>query len=82
MQASRLVLHLCEELCRLIPTNLEAGLEMEQEPELEHSPLCQTIERDGIEIEVLIYRLTGDDLWHLEVVDEDNGLKSKVCKVV
>lgn len=46
---------------------------MEQEPKLIHSLLCQTIERDGTHIEVLIYRLEDDVLWQLEVVDAENG---------
>jgi hypothetical protein len=39
------------------------------EPKLIDSPLCDTIERDGISLEVAIYR-SDDSQWILEVVDE------------
>lgn len=45
----------------------------EDEPELEMSPLCQTISKDGFTIDVQIYRFVGGDEWALEVVDEDDG---------
>ena len=39
--------------------------------EIESSPLCRTMKRDGIEIEILIYRIDGtNEGWSLEVVDE------------
>ncbi|MEM9301899.1 MAG: hypothetical protein AAGE01_07295 [Pseudomonadota bacterium] len=41
---------------------------MNTEPEIRMSPLCQTIERDGKTVEVLIY--SGDSTeWILEVED-------------
>ena len=40
-------------------------------PEIEDSPLCQTIERDGKAVRVDIYR--GGGGWILEVVDEYNS---------
>ena len=40
------------------------------EPDIIDSPLCRTIERDGISLRVEIY--SGDDRqWILEVVDQD-----------
>ncbi len=44
---------------------------MNDDPKLELSTLCQTIKQDGVEIDVQIYRLEGEDLWQLEVVDEE-----------
>ena len=45
---------------------------MEPDPELIYSPYCQSIERDGIEVEVWIFKIEGTD-WTLEVVDEFNN---------
>ena len=42
---------------------------MEEEFELEESPLRQKISASGKTVEVQIYRGGGSD-WHLEVVDE------------
>ena len=40
--------------------------------EIESSPLCQKLERDGMEIEILIYRIYGSNKrWSFEVVDEE-----------
>jgi hypothetical protein len=40
--------------------------------EIESSPLCRKMERDGIKIEILIYRIEGtNEGWSLEVVDEE-----------
>jgi hypothetical protein len=39
------------------------------EPKLIESPLCDKIERDGISLEVAIYR-SEDSQWILEVVDD------------
>lgn len=46
---------------------------MDKEFELFESPLSQRIIRDGVSVEVFIYRGKGDKGWTLEVVDEDNG---------
>ena len=43
------------------------------EYELIDSALSQKITRDGMTIEVLIYRGSDDDGWSLEVVDHENG---------
>jgi hypothetical protein len=48
------------------------GPVMSEDIELKYSPLCQDIERDGNEVEVLIYD-DGTGRWLLEVVDENNG---------
>src|SRR6266852_1310884 len=43
-------------------------------PEIEYSPLCGGVTRDGITVHVEIYRLAeGDEGWSLEVVDQENG---------
>ncbi|MGK2944932.1 MAG: hypothetical protein ACSLFC_09360 [Desulfuromonadales bacterium] len=42
---------------------------MSEEYEVKYSPLCQIVERDGKEVEVMIYE-DGDGGWILEVVDE------------
>ena len=42
--------------------------------ELERSPLSGLITRDGITVEVQIYRFAGTaDAWSLEVVDQEGG---------
>ena len=42
--------------------------------EIESSPLCQRLKRDGVEIEIFIYRTKGsDEGWSLEVVDEEDA---------
>lgn len=46
---------------------------MSQDPELEYSPLCQSLSSGGRTVEVQIYRLSGEALWVLEVVDEFNN---------
>jgi hypothetical protein len=44
---------------------------MDDEYELEMSPLCQTINANGRSVEVEIYT-DGNNNWTLEIVDEDN----------
>jgi hypothetical protein len=40
--------------------------------EIEYSPLCGKMERDGIQIEIFIYRIDGsNEDWSLEIVDEE-----------
>lgn len=40
--------------------------------EIEYSPLCGTVERDGVAVRVEIYRMVGSkEGWSLEVIDED-----------
>ncbi len=46
---------------------------MEEEPELEISPLSQPITSGGRTVNVEIYRLEGDPFWLLEVEDEYNN---------
>jgi hypothetical protein len=42
--------------------------------ELEHSPLSGLFAREGITVEVQIYRFAGtSDAWVLEVVDQEGG---------
>ncbi len=39
---------------------------------IEASPLSKTLKRDGIEVDILIYRIEGsDEGWSLEVVDSE-----------
>ena len=45
---------------------------MEEEFELEMSPLCQDLTDNGKTVRVEIYRGGGSN-WHLEVVDEFNN---------
>jgi hypothetical protein len=43
-------------------------------PEIESSPLCREITREGTTVEIHIYRLAeGDNRWTLEVVDEEKA---------
>lgn len=47
---------------------------MEDDCEFEHSELSGLFERDGMKVEVEIYRLLGtSDSWQLEVVNENGG---------
>ena len=46
---------------------------MENEYPIVHSPLEEQVTRDGVSVEVLIYRGEGDQDWILEVVDENGG---------
>ncbi len=46
---------------------------MQEEYEIEDSPLSQKVSRDGMIVEVLIYRAKDDPGWMLEVVDQEGG---------
>ncbi len=46
---------------------------MQEEYEVENSPLSQKVSRDGMTVEVLIYRGKNDPGWMLEVVDQEGG---------
>ena len=47
---------------------------IDDDPELEYSPLCGSVTRDGITVRVGIYRLAGsDEGWSLEVVDQEDA---------
>ncbi len=46
---------------------------MIEEPKLETSPLTQKLSNGGRTISVEIYRLEGETLWTLELVDEFNN---------
>ena len=47
---------------------------VDDDVKIESSPLCQTLKRDGVEIDILIYRIQGsDDGWSLEVVNEEEA---------
>jgi hypothetical protein len=46
---------------------------MEDECKIITSPLSRKFTRDGITIEILIYRTDDDPAWQLEVVDPDGG---------
>jgi hypothetical protein len=46
----------------------------DDEPEIEYSPLCGSVTRDGITVRVEIYRLArSGDGWSLEVVDQEDA---------
>ena len=45
-----------------------------EEPEIESSPLCRSVTLDEMTVRVEIYRLAGKgDRWSLEVVDEQGA---------
>ncbi len=46
---------------------------MTDEAQLVMSPLCREITRDGMTVEVHIYRGVDDDEWVLEVVDQEHA---------
>jgi len=47
---------------------------VEDDPELEYSPLCGDVARDGITVRVEIYRLAErSEGWSLEVVDREGA---------
>ncbi len=43
------------------------------EPKIIMSPLCQRVTRDGISVDVEIFRAESDAVWILEVVDRLGG---------
>ena len=46
----------------------------EDDPEIEYSPLCEEVTRDGLTVRVQIYRLkNGDSGWSLEVIDQEGA---------
>ena len=46
----------------------------EDDPELEYSPLCEEVTREGLTVRVQIYRLkSADSGWSLEVIDQENA---------
>jgi hypothetical protein len=47
---------------------------IEDDPELEFSPLCADVARDGITVRVEIYRMAGTgEGWSMEVVDQEGA---------
>lgn len=46
----------------------------DDDPEIERSPLCGSVTRDGITIQVQIYRLAEG--WSLKVIDQDDAPRS------
>jgi hypothetical protein len=46
---------------------------MEDDYEIITSSLSRTFTRDGITIEILIYRVENDSAWQLEVVDPEGA---------
>ena len=46
----------------------------DNDPEIESSPLCGRVTRDGMTERVEIYRLAGrGEPWSLEVIDQEGG---------
>jgi hypothetical protein len=45
---------------------------MDDEIEIENSPLSREIVRDGVTVDIRIYRGSDDEAWLLEVVNERN----------
>lgn len=51
-----------------------AGSDNDNDVELEYSPLCGEVTRDGLTVRVQIYRISGrSEGWSLEVVDHEGG---------
>ena len=46
---------------------------MDEEHKIITSPLSRKFSRDGMTIEIVIYRLENDPSWQLEVVDPEGG---------
>jgi hypothetical protein len=47
---------------------------IDDEPEIERSLLSGTVTRDGVTVQVEIYRIAGStEGWSLEVIDEENA---------
>jgi hypothetical protein len=47
---------------------------VEDDPEIEYSPLCGTVTREGVAVRVEIYRLAiGGEGWSLEVIDQEGA---------
>jgi len=47
---------------------------IDDDPDIERSPLCETVTRDGVTAQVEIYRIAGStEGWSLEVIDEENA---------
>lgn len=47
---------------------------IDEDPEIEESPLSGDVTREGVTVHVEIYRLVeGDKSWTLEVVDHEGG---------
>ena len=46
----------------------------EDDPEIEYSPLCEEVTREGLTVRVQVYRLkNGDSGWSLEVIDQEGS---------
>ena len=46
----------------------------DEDIEIEYSTLSQSLNRDGVEVEIQIYRIEGSGAgWTLEVEDEEGG---------
>lgn len=45
---------------------------MENDPEIIYSPLCKEVTKDGITVEVNIFRLENGEGWSLEVINSAN----------
>lgn len=45
---------------------------MENDPEIIYSPLCRSFTKDGITVEVNIFRIENGEGWSLEVVNSAN----------
>ncbi len=47
---------------------------IDEDPDIEESPLSGIVARDGVSVRVEIYRLVeGDRSWTLEVIDREGG---------
>ena len=56
------------------PYDIRMASDNDNDPELEYSPLCGTVTRDGLTVRVQIYRMAGrSEGWTLEIVDHKGG---------
>jgi hypothetical protein len=52
----------------------DGSMTIDDDPEVEYSPLCERVSRDGKAVELQIFRLKGSaEGWSLEVVDDKGG---------
>ena len=54
-------------------SNAVEGPRMDDEYKIINSPLSRTITRDGMTVDVQIYRGENDPVWILEVIDQEGG---------
>ena len=53
-------------------TSRTKATRLEHDPEIIYSPFCTKFEKDGLIVEVSIFRVETETTWHLEVINEMN----------